>query len=87
MQWLHVGVAYLARPAGLRPLVQRRLSGFKSMFRDRWDGRFSLVRADWQNRPVDTRFAPLILISIPSILLAAFALVAFVGWNLGVFRQ
>jgi hypothetical protein len=56
-------------------------------FRDRWDYRLSFVRADWPNRPVDTRFAPLILASIPFILIAAFVLVAFVGWNLGVFRR
>jgi len=56
-------------------------------FRDRWDFRLSFVRADRPNRPVDTRFAPLILASIPFILIAAFVLVAFVGWNLGIFRR
>jgi hypothetical protein len=56
-------------------------------FRDPWDFRLSFVRADWPHRPADTRFAPLILVSIPLILTAAFILVAFVGWNLGVFRR
>ena len=59
---------------------------------DRWDFhdhasfRLSFVRATWPSRPVDTRFAPLILASIPLILIAAFILVAFVGWNVGLFR-
>src|ERR1700722_13273157 len=49
--------------------------------------RLSFVRADWPKRPVDTRFAPLILVSVPFIVIAAFVLVAFVGWNLGMFRR
>ena len=56
-------------------------------FRDRWDYRFSFVRADWPKRPVDTRFAPLIVASIPFILIAALVLVAFVGWNVGMYRR
>jgi hypothetical protein len=56
-------------------------------FRDRWDFRLSFVRPDWPKRPVDTRFAPLVVASIPLILIAAFVLVAFVGWNLGIFRR
>jgi hypothetical protein len=47
----------------------------------------SFVRPDWPARPADTRFAPLILASIPFILIAAFVMVAFVGWNLGVFGR
>jgi hypothetical protein len=54
---------------------------------DGWDFRLSFTRADWPSRPVDIRFAPLIFASIPFILIAAFVLVAFVGWNLGVFRR
>jgi len=49
--------------------------------------RLSFTRADWPRRPADTRFAPLIFASLPFILIAAFVLVAFVGWNLGVFRR
>jgi hypothetical protein len=55
-------------------------------FRDRWDYRLSFVRADWPSRPLDTRFGPLVLVSIPFILIAAFVLVAFVGWKVGMFR-
>jgi hypothetical protein len=55
-------------------------------FRDRWDFRLSFVRADWPSRPVDTRFGPLIFASIPFIVIAAFVLVAFVGWKLRVLR-
>jgi hypothetical protein len=55
--------------------------------RDHWDFRFSFVRPDWPNRPVDTRFSPVILASIPFILIAAFVIVAFVGWNLGIFGR
>jgi hypothetical protein len=50
------------------------------------DFRLSFVRADWPKRPMDTRFAPLIVASIPFILIAVFVLVAFVGWSWGVFR-
>jgi hypothetical protein len=56
-------------------------------FRDRWGFRLSFARPDWPNRPLDTRFAPLIPVSIPLILIAVFVLVAFVGWNLGIFRR
>jgi hypothetical protein len=52
-------------------------------FGDEGGFRFSFVRTDWPKRPVDTRFAPLIAASIPFILIAAFVLVAFVGWKLG----
>jgi hypothetical protein len=54
-------------------------------FHDQRSFRFSFVRADWPSRPIDTRFGPLLLVSIPFILVAAFVLVAFVGWNLGLF--
>jgi hypothetical protein len=43
--------------------------------------RLSFVRADWPKRPMDTRFGPLVFVSIPFILIAAFVLVAFVGWK------
>jgi len=55
-------------------------------FRDGWEFRFSFVRADWPSRPVDTRFAPLALVSIPLIVIAVFVLVAFVGWKVGLLR-
>jgi hypothetical protein len=55
-------------------------------FRDGGRFRFSFVREDWPSRPVDTRFGPLILASIPFILIAAFILVALVGWNLDALR-
>jgi hypothetical protein len=48
--------------------------------------RLSFVRDDWPRRPVDTRFGPLVLVSIPFIVIAAFVLVAFVGWKVGMFR-
>jgi hypothetical protein len=41
----------------------------------------SLLRSDWPNPPVDRSFRPLLLISIPLILIAAFVLVAFVRWR------
>jgi hypothetical protein len=47
-----------------------------------WGFRLSFVRSDWPSRPADTRFLPLILVSIPLIVIAAFVLVAFVGWRL-----
>jgi hypothetical protein len=49
--------------------------------------RFSFTRPDWPSRPADTRWAPLILVSIPLILIAAFVLVAFVGWKFGFARR
>jgi hypothetical protein len=55
-------------------------------FRDSGGFRFSFVREDWPKRPVDTRFGPLVMISIPLIVIATFVLVAFVGWKVGMFR-
>jgi hypothetical protein len=55
-------------------------------FRDGGGFRLSFVRADWPKRPVDTRFGPLVLVSIPFIVIAVFVLVAFVGWKVGFFR-
>jgi hypothetical protein len=61
--------------------------------KDSWDYRdgggfcLSFVRADWPKRPIDTRFGPLVLVSIPFIVIAAFVLVAFVGWKIGVFGR
>jgi hypothetical protein len=48
--------------------------------------RLSFVREDWPRRPVDTRFGPLVLVSIPFIVIAAFVLVEFVRWTVGLFR-
>jgi hypothetical protein len=56
-------------------------------FHDHRSFRFSFIRADWPSRPIDIRFGPLLLVSIPFILVAAFVLVAFVGWNLGMSRR
>jgi hypothetical protein len=55
-------------------------------FRNGGECGFSFVRADWPSRPVDTGFGPLVLVSIPFIVIAAFVLVAFVGWKVGLFR-
>jgi hypothetical protein len=55
-------------------------------FREASGFRLSFVRADWPTRPVDTRFGPIMYVSIPFIVIAAFVLVAFVGWKIGVFR-
>jgi hypothetical protein len=44
------------------------------------------VRKDWPSRPVDTRFRPIMYVSIPFILIAAFVLVEFVGWKVGMSR-
>jgi hypothetical protein len=48
--------------------------------------RLSFAREDWPSRPVDTRFGPIMYVSIPLILIATFVLVAFVGWKVGLFR-
>lgn len=53
----------------------------KSGFHDDSGFQLSFVREDWPRRPVDTRFGPLVFVSIPFILIAAFVLVAFVGWK------
>jgi hypothetical protein len=44
--------------------------------------RLSFVREDWPSRPVDMRFGPIMYVSVPFILIAAFVLVEFVGWKL-----
>jgi hypothetical protein len=41
----------------------------------------SFLRPDWPKPPSDKRFRPLLLISIPLIMIAAFVLVAFVRWH------
>ena len=69
--------------AGLLWNLEAKESG---EFREGWNFRFSFVREDWPSRPVDTRFGPLVLASIPLILIAAFILVAFVGWNVSALR-
>jgi hypothetical protein len=48
----------------------------------RFGFRFSFARPDWPSPSKDTRFLPVALVSIPLILVAAFVLVAFVGWKL-----
>jgi hypothetical protein len=48
--------------------------------------RFSFIVPDWPRRPADTRFAPLVLATIPPILIAAFVLVGFVGWHFNKFQ-
>ena len=50
-------------------------------FHDDSGFRLSFVREDWPSRPADTRFRPIMYVSIPFILIAAFVLVEFVGWN------
>ena len=54
--------------------------------KDRFGVRFSFAREDWPSRPQDTRFLPVLVVSIPLILIAAFVLVGFVGWKLGSLR-
>ncbi len=49
--------------------------------RGRFGVRLGFVREDWPNRPSDGSFLPIVLVSIPLILLAAFVLVAFVQWR------
>jgi hypothetical protein len=56
-------------------------------FSDREGIRLSFVRVDWPSRPINTRFEPLILVSIPLIVVAAFIIVAFVDWNFNIFGK
>ncbi|MGO9935590.1 MAG: hypothetical protein ACLPV8_27795 [Steroidobacteraceae bacterium] len=56
-------------------------------FSDQEGIRLSFVRMDWPSRPIDTRFEPLILVSIPLIVAAAFVIVAFVDWNYSIFGK
>jgi hypothetical protein len=56
-------------------------------FRDREGVRLSFMRMDWPSRPINTAFEPLILVSIPLILAAAFVIVAFVDWNFNIFGK
>jgi hypothetical protein len=48
--------------------------------------RLSFVRDDWPSPPPDRRFGPILYVSIPFILIAAFVLVEFVGWKVGLLR-
>src|ERR1700721_1833953 len=50
-------------------------------FHDDSGFQLSFVREDWPSPPVDTRFGPILFVSIPLILIAAFVLVAFVNWR------
>jgi len=52
---------------------------------DREGIRLSFLRTDWPSRPINTRFEPLILVSIPLIVVAVFVIVAFVNWNFSIF--
>jgi hypothetical protein len=55
-------------------------------FRDVSRFRLSFMRADWPRQPVDGRFGPIMYVSIPFTLIAAFVLVAFVGWKVGLLK-
>jgi len=55
--------------------------------RGRFGFRLSFVRPDWPSPPEDRRFLPLMVVSIPLILIAAFVLVAFVGWRFDFIRR
>ena len=48
--------------------------------------RLSFVREDWPGSATDKRFWPIVFVSIPFILIAAFVLVEFVGWKVGLFK-
>lgn len=50
--------------------------------RGRFGARLGFVRGDWPTRPSDGRLLPIIWISIPLILIAAFVLIAFVQWRI-----
>jgi hypothetical protein len=56
-------------------------------FGDQGGVRLSFVRMDWPSRPINTRFEPLILASIPLIVVAVFVIVAFVDWNFRIFSK
>jgi hypothetical protein len=56
-------------------------------FGEREGVRLSFVRMDWPSRPINTRFEPLILVSIPLIVVAVFVIVAFVDWNFRIFSK
>lgn len=44
--------------------------------------RLGFARGNWPDRPADRRLLPIVLFSIPLVLLAAFGLLAFVQWRL-----
>jgi hypothetical protein len=49
-----------------------------------WNERFvrpGFIRSDWPKPPLDKRFGPILLASIPFILIATGMLVAFVNWH------
>jgi hypothetical protein len=48
--------------------------------------RLSFTREDWPSPPLDMRFGPIMFVSIPFVLTAAFVLVEFVGWNFELFK-
>jgi hypothetical protein len=48
----------------------------------RFGVRLGFVREDWPNGPSDGRILPIVFVSIPLILIAAFVLVAFVQWSI-----
>ena len=46
----------------------------------RFGVRLGFMRPEWPHRPEDRRFLPVLLMSIPVILIAGFVLTAFVRW-------
>jgi len=50
--------------------------------RGRFGVRLGFVRDDWPTRPADGGLLPLLLVSIPLILIAGFVLIAFVQWRM-----
>jgi hypothetical protein len=56
-------------------------------FGDRSTCRLLFALPDWPSRPEDLSFGPVALPSIPLIVIAAFVLVAVVGWTVAKPRQ
>jgi hypothetical protein len=50
--------------------------------RGRFGVGFGFARNDWPNRPTDRRVLPILIASIPLILVAGFILIAFVRWRI-----
>lgn len=50
--------------------------------RGRFGFRLGFVRPDWPSRPTETRILPILLASIPLVLVAGFILIAFVQWTM-----
>ncbi len=58
----------------------------RTNFFERHDFRLAFVRPDWPASTGDGRFAPLLLVAVPLMAIAAFVLVAFVRWHTGMGR-